>query len=181
MRIENMFFDEVILLSNDLHIDNRGYFTETFNLKKFKQGTQIDINFFQDNESMSGKNVARGLHYQESPHCQRKLVRVSYGKIRDFVVDIRKGSKTFGKYESIQLCSNVKNQLFIPEGFAHGFITLLDKTIVNYKVDSYYQPLYAKTISLFDPDIGIDLGIDKKDIILSQQDKNAPMLKDVIK
>ena len=123
----------------NIYKDHRGFFFESFNKKKFEDSTRQEINFVQDNQSQSSKGVLRGLHYQKGMHAQAKLVRVIQGSVQDIVVDIRPKSRTFGKHFSITLSSVNNIQLFIPRGFAHGFLALEDDTIFSYKCDNYYN------------------------------------------
>lgn len=169
---------DVILMEPKMFGDERGYFIETFREDKLKEFLGYKINFCQDNESKSKKGVLRGLHYQLPPFAQTKLVRVIQGKVLDVAVDIRKGSPTFGKYVAVELSGDNKRQLLIPKGFAHGFVTLEDDTIFNYKVDNYYSPECERGIKFDDLEIGIDWNFLKDEIIISDKDKNAPFLKD---
>ncbi len=150
---------------------------ESFRKDLFEENVR-KINFVQDNESKSTRGVLRGLHYQLPPFAQSKLVRVIKGKVLDVAVDIRKGSPTFGKYVAVELSEENKRELFIPRGFAHGFLVLSDEAIFTYKVDNYYAPEYDRSIRFDDPTIGIEWNFPKDKIIISQKDKNAPYLKD---
>ena len=130
---------EVFLIEPRVHIDNRGYFVETFKQAQFDEAVGYRVEFVQDNESKSiSRGVLRGLHFQSFPYTQAKLVRVLDGKVLDVAVDIRKNSKTFGHYVAIELSEENKKQLFIPRGFAHGFVVLSDSATIRYKVDAYY-------------------------------------------
>ncbi len=178
MEFEKTFIEDVIIIKPKVFSDARGYFFESFREDKFKNFLGYKINFCQDNESKSNRGVLRGLHYQLPPFAQAKLVRVIKGKVLDVAVDIRKGSPTFGKYVAVELSGDNKTQLFIPKGFAHGFITLEDETIFSYKVDSYYNPKYDRGIIYNDKSIGIDWVLKEDEIILSDKDKINPLLKD---
>lgn len=169
---------DVIIIEPKVFGDSRGYFFESFNKEVFKNSIGYEVNFCQDNESKSSKGVLRGLHYQLPPFSQSKLVRVIEGRVLDIVVDIRKGSPTFSKSISVELSSENKKQLFIPRGFAHGFITLSDTAIFQYKVDSDYSPEYDRGIAFDDISLNIDWKILLKDIELSDKDKIHPLLKD---
>ena len=136
--------------------DKRGYFLESFNQAVFKEGLNRDINFVQDNESFSSKGVLRGLHYQKGDYAQAKLVRVIKGKILDVVVDLRADSPTFSKHMSIELSEDNKTQLFIPRGFAHGFLVLSDTAIFSYKCDNFYNKASEGGIIYNDKDLNID-------------------------
>jgi len=130
---------DVILIEPTVHGDSRGYFMESFRHDLFEDGVGKQVNFVQDNESKSCKGVLRGLHYQLPPFAQAKLVRVIEGEVLDIAVDIRKSSATFGQYVAVELTSQNKHQLFVPSGFAHGFIVLSDAAVFSYKVDNYYS------------------------------------------
>lgn len=159
--------------------DERGYFVETFREDKLEEFLGFKVNFCQDNESKSSYGVLRGLHYQLAPFAQTKLVRVIKGKVLDVAVDIRKGSPTFGKYVAIELTEDNKKQLFIPRGFAHGFVVLSDEAIFAYKVDSYYSPECDRGIVFDDKDIGVDWQIEHSKLQLSSKDTKQPKFKDV--
>jgi dTDP-4-dehydrorhamnose 3,5-epimerase len=151
--------------------DQRGYFLESFNEKLFSEVVGKKITFVQDNESLSSKNVVRGLHFQKPPYAQGKLVRVVKGSVLDVAVDLRKKSPTFGKVFTIELSETNKRQFWIPEGFAHGFATLEDNTIFQYKCTSYYSPENEETIKWNDSTLGIDWKINEP--IISDKDKKG--------
>lgn len=159
--------------------DSRGYFVETFNENTFK-AAGIDARFVQDNESKSQYGVVRGLHYQLDPHAQAKLVRVIYGEVLDVVVDIRKGSPTYGKKYEVLLSGENKRQLFIPRGFAHGFSVLRDDTVFSYKCDNFYNKASEGGVLLSDPDLAIDWRVPVDKMIISEKDKNNPPLKNCV-
>lgn len=171
---------EVLLLEPKVYGDERGYFTETFRQDLFEELLGFEINFIQDNESKSAKGVLRGLHYQLPPFSQAKLVRVVDGSILDVVVDIRKNSSNFGRHLSVKLTSDNKRQLFIPKGFAHGFIVLSETAIFSYKVDNYYSAAHEQGLAFNDPELGINWQVDIKDIKLSDKDNKYPKLSDAI-
>lgn len=177
MTIEPTQIPEVLILKPKVFTDHRGYFFESYNADTFRN-LGIAINFVQDNESYSIKNVIRGLHYQLSPYAQTKLVRVVSGRIFDVAVDIRKNSPTFGKYIGVELSDENKYQLLVPKGFAHGFVVLSDFAIVNYKCDQYYKPEADRGIRYNDPEIGIDWQIPPEQAIVSAKDNVHPALKD---
>lgn len=156
--------------------DDRGYFLESFNSKKFNELLGVDIKFVQDNESFSSKGVLRGLHYQLGQHAQAKLVRVVKGEVLDVAVDIRKKSKTFGQYISVVLSENNKKQLFIPRGFAHGFIVLSETAIFSYKCDNHYNKQSEGGIIYNDPKLNIDWKLPNNEFILSDKDLLLPTL-----
>ncbi len=167
---------DVIIIEPKVHGDSRGYFVETFRQDKLEAFLGYRVNFCQDNESKSSKGVLRGLHYQLAPASQTKLVRVIQGRVLDVAVDIRKSSPTFGKHVAVELSAENKRQLFIPRGFAHGFVVLEDDTVFAYKVDNYYSPQNDRGILFNDKNLGIDWTL-KSDILnLSDKDKNQPLL-----
>jgi len=151
--------------------DNRGYFFESFREDLFRE-FGIDCSFVQDNESRSEKHVLRGLHFQRPPFSQAKLVRVVAGTVLDVAVDIRKSSPTYGQWEAIHLSGDNKLMAFIPEGFAHGFVTLEENTIFQYKCSNYYRKESEGAIIWNDPDLGIDWGTDHP--VVSSKDQAAP-------
>lgn len=171
---------EVILIEPTVHGDDRGYFVETFRQDLFEEVVGYQVNFIQDNESKSTKGVLRGLHYQLPPYTQAKLVRVIEGSVLDVVVDIRKSSPTFGQYVSVELTGENKHQLFIPHGFAHGFVVLSDSATFSYKVDNYYAPDYDKGIAFDDVKLAIDWQLPLNELQLSDKDKTHPNLSDVV-
>ena len=177
MKFTKTDIPDVVLIEPLVRGDSRGYFMETFLLDKFLKEV-TDTTFVQENESCSAYGVLRGLHYQLPPHAQSKLVRVVKGKIYDVAVDIRRESPTFGNYVGFELSGENKRQLFIPRGFAHGFVTLEDNTIVQYKTDSYYAPNSEGAILWSESEIGIDWPVESSRIILSPKDKNSPRLRD---
>jgi len=160
--------------------DNRGFFYEFFNTEKFYHNTEISIQFIQDNLAKSDKGALRGLHFQKGKFAQAKLVSVLQGAVLDIIVDIRKDSKTFGQYFSVELNDKNKKQLFVPRGFAHAYLCLKDNTLFYYKVDNYYHKESEGGIIYNDPDLSIDWQFDLSEIILSEKDKKLPLLKDII-
>ena len=169
MILEQTDIEDVILITPNVYSDDRGYFMESFNQKKIDM--LIKESFVQDNESVSHKNVLRGLHLQLPPYAQAKLVRVVKGSILDVAVDLRKNSITYGKHFKHVLSGENKKQLFIPVGFAHGFLSLEDNTILNYKCSDYYHTDSERAIAWNDPDLSIDWGIKKP--ILAEKDRLA--------
>ena len=153
--------------------DARGYFYESYNKKEFDR-LVTPVDFVQDNQSMSTYGVMRGLHFQRPPHAQAKLVRCIKGRVLDVAVDIRKDSPTYGKYVSVELTDENMLQFFIPRGFAHGFVVLSETAVFQYKCDNFYAPEADGGISIIDESLGIDWGIELKDAILSDKDKNHP-------
>lgn len=160
----------VVVVEPNVFGDSRGYFLESFNQKLF-ESVCGPVTFVQDNESKSVRGVLRGLHFQRPPFAQAKLVRCISGRVLDIAVDIRKGSPTFGKYITIELTGENKRQLFIPKGFAHGFVVLSDEAIFAYKVDNEYSPSHDDGIVWNDPEIGIDWQLPENEILLSAKDK----------
>ncbi|PIV92785.1 MAG: dTDP-4-dehydrorhamnose 3,5-epimerase [Flavobacteriaceae bacterium CG17_big_fil_post_rev_8_21_14_2_50_33_15] len=150
--------------------DRRGYFFESFNQQKFNESIGLNINFIQDNESFSSKGVLRGLHYQIGKYAQAKLVRVIKGNVLDIAVDLRNNSPTFGEYVSIELSEDNKAQLFIPRGFAHGFVVLSDTAIFSYKCDNFYNKQSEGGIIYNDKDLNIDWILSENDFIVSEKD-----------
>jgi len=178
MKFTRTKIEDVVIIEPKVHGDERGYFVETFRQDLLEEFLGFSLNFCQDNESKSSKGVLRGLHYQLPPDAQTKLVRVIKGKVLDVAVDIREGSPTFGEYVAVELSEENKKQLFVPRGFAHGFVVLEDDTIFAYKVDNYYSPECDRGIAFDDPSIGIDWGLPKEELKLSVKDKKQPLLKD---
>ena len=166
----------VYIIEPQVFGDHRGYFMETYSTAKFHE-IGIDNEFVQDNQSFTAqKGTLRGLHFQNDPMAQAKLVRVIRGAVLDVAVDIRKGSPTYKQWVSVELSAENKRMFFIPRGFAHGFVTLTDDVEFVYKVDNLYSKECDRGIRFNDPDIGVDWGID--DPILSQKDTTSPFLKD---
>lgn len=177
LKIINTQLSDVKILKPEIFEDARGNFSETFNLNKFRNAIGFTNTFVQDNQSMSRKGVVRGLHAQKAPNTQAKLVRVVYGRIFDVAVDIRRGSASFGKWAGCILSSENSYQLWIPEGFAHGFMALSDTAVVSYKTSNYYCPNSEVTISWNDQDIGIEWP-SKIEPIISSKDTYGLSLKD---
>jgi len=171
--------DGVIIVEPRIFEDERGYFFESYNEAEFiKNG--IHAKFVQDNQSKSSYGVVRGLHSQKGEHAQAKLVRVLEGKVLDVAVDVRKNSKTFGKYVAVELSAENKRQLFIPRGFLHGFSVLSKEAVFAYKCDNFYCKESEFGVSYNDSDIGVDWKIPQNQIIVSEKDKNAHSLKDLM-
>ncbi len=156
--------------------DDRGYFMESFNEQTFRQGTQTDVHFVQDNQSYSTKGVLRGLHYQTGAHAQAKLVRVLKGEVLDVAVDIRPGSPTFGQYESVLLSGENQKQFFVPRGFAHGFLVLSESAVFFYKCDNFYNKESEGGILYNDPSLKINWDFPESGLIISEKDKIQPTL-----
>ena len=180
MKFTPQVISDVFLIEPNLLSDNRGYFLETFRKDLLEDAIGYKINFVQDNESKSTKGVLRGLHYQLYPCAQSKLVRVIEGSVLDVVVDLRKSSKTFGKHLSIVLSSENNFQLFIPRGFAHGFVVLSDEAIFSYKVDNYYSREHERGIAYNDKNLVINWQLPLQKLKLSEKDKNYPLLSETL-
>ncbi|MCH5167408.1 MAG: dTDP-4-dehydrorhamnose 3,5-epimerase [Erysipelotrichales bacterium] len=178
--IQNDFFEGVIVLEPEIHEDERGYFYETWH--NYQYNTYLDHlygNFIQDNESCSKKGVFRGLHWQLPPFDQAKLVRCVKGHIISFVVDMRLNSERCGQYKYFDLSEKNKRQLFIPRGFAHGYLSLEDDTIVNCKVDNYYNDYCERSFNVADLHLENLLNKFNFNMVLSEKDAEAPMIKDL--
>jgi dTDP-4-dehydrorhamnose 3,5-epimerase len=156
MNIIQTAIPDLLIIEPKVFGDERGFFFESFNQKSFQSATGLDVEFVQDNHSKSARNVLRGLHYQTAPHAQGKLVRVVQGEVFDVAVDIRQGSKTFGQWLGLTLSAENKKQLWIPPGFAHGFLTLSETAEFLYKTTDYYSPVHERCIAWNDPEIGIE-------------------------
>lgn len=168
----------LLILEPRIFNDDRGYFFESFNDKTFKSVTGLDINFVQDNQARSTINVLRGLHYQNVPHAQTKLIRALEGAIWDVVVDLRKGSDTYGRWYGVELSAENKRQFLIPQGFAHGYSVLSPTAEVFYKCDDFYSKEDEGGLYYADPEIQIDWKINLDDAIVSEKDKVQPGLKE---
>lgn len=175
MEIKRLLLTDALIISLEKFKDQRGYFQEVFNEDQFQLLSKKKISFIQINESYSNKFIARGMHLQKEPYGQNKIVRVTKGKVLDIIIDLRKSSQTFMKYEIIELNESDDNILFIPNGFAHGFISLSDKTIFNYIVDSNYMPSYEAGFNMNDQIFG--KSFENYKIKLSKKDQQLPSLK----
>ncbi len=174
MQFEKTSIPDIILCKPDVYNDERGYFFETFKKKDFENFLGTIVNFCQDNESKSVKGVLRGLHYQLPPFAQSKLVRVVKGTVLDIVVDIRRDSLTFGQHVTVELSEQNQHQLYIPKGFAHGYVVLSDEAIFCYKVDCYYNRESERGIIYNDSYLQLDWKFSLKDLIISEKDKIQP-------
>ena len=171
--------DGLVVLKPTVFKDNRGYFMESYN-QKILNKLLGNVNFVQDNESESSRGVLRGLHFQNPPYTQSKLVRCVKGIILDVALDLRKNSKTYGQFEGRVLSSENKEQLFIPKGFAHGFVVLSESAIFSYKVDNYYNLESESGVLWNDSDLNIDWKIKETGIIVSEKDNNLPTFNKII-
>ncbi len=176
MKITTTPIEGLLILEPVVHRDDRGYFFESYNKKTFQSATGVNIDFVQDNQALSVKNVLRGLHYQNNPVPQSKLLRVLEGSIWDVAVDIRKESKTYGQWFGLELSAENKLQFLIPHGFAHGYAVLSDVATVFYKCDNLYNKECEGGVFFNDPAIHIDWKIDLSKAIISEKDKNQPLL-----
>lgn len=176
MNITQSELSGLLVIDPKVFGDDRGYFFESYNAEVFK-AAGLEVDFMQDNESRSGKGVLRGMHFQEPPFEQGKLIRVARGAVMDVSVDIRKDSPTYGKWAAFELSEQNKRMLWIPPGFAHGFVTLEDDTIFIYKCTKVYNKESENSIHWDDPDLGIDWGVE--DPIISDKDKAAPSFKEL--
>ena len=175
MEVKKTDIEGVVILEPRLFEDERGYFFEAFSEREFAEKVR-ECHFVQENEAYSTYGVVRGLHFQRPPHAQSKLVRVVKGRVLDVVVDIRKGSPTFGKHIAVELSAENHRQLFIPRGFAHGYSVLSEEALLEYKCDNYYAPASEGAILWNDPALGIDWQIPSESVILSDKDLKNPAL-----
>ncbi|MCS2154924.1 dTDP-4-dehydrorhamnose 3,5-epimerase [Scandinavium goeteborgense] len=178
MNIIKTDIPDVMILEPKIFGDDRGFFFESFNQKIFEEAVGRKVEFVQDNHSKSSKGVLRGLHYQQEPYAQGKLVRCVAGEVFDVAVDIRKASPTFGKWVGVNLSAENKRQLWIPEGFAHGFLVLSEIAEFVYKTTDFYHPESDRGILWNDPIIGVNWGLGN-DVTLSDKDKNHPSFNDI--
>jgi dTDP-4-dehydrorhamnose 3,5-epimerase len=177
MQATPLAIPEVILFTPKVFGDDRGFFYESFNEKVFKEVTGLKPRFVQDNHSKSQKGVLRGLHYQVAPKAQGKLVRVTQGEVFDVAVDIRKGSPTYGKWVGATLSADNRCQMWIPEGFAHGFVTLSDSAEFLYKTTDFYSPEHERCIAWNDPTIGIKWPLKSAPVLSGKDQHGKPLVK----
>ena len=175
MEVKKTDIEGVVILEPRLFEDERGYFFEAFSEREFTEKVR-ECHFVQENEAYSTYGVVRGLHFQRPPHAQSKLVRVVKGRVLDVVVDIRKGSPTFGKHIAVELSAENHRQLFIPRGFAHGYSVLSEEALLEYKCDNYYAPASEGAILWNDPALAIDWQLPTESVILSDKDLKNPAL-----
>ena len=174
MRVIETELTDAFIIEPEVFGDSRGYFFESWNQQALQEAGLV-CEFVQDNESRSRYGVLRGLHYQAAPYTQAKLVRVISGTVLDVIVDIRKGSPTFGKHIGVELSGENKRQLFVPRGFAHGFVVLSDDVIFAYKCDNRYMPSHERGIAFDDPALGIDWRVPADQLLLSEKDRRNPV------
>lgn len=170
---------DVVVVEPRIFGDDRGYFFESWSQRDFDAQVR-SVQFVQDNESKSRYGVLRGLHFQKGVHAQSKLVRVIKGRVLDVAVDIRKGSPTFGQHVAVELSGENHRQIFIPRGFAHGFVVLSEEAVFQYKCDNLYAPESEGAIQWNDPALGIDWRIPVADVVLSEKDKKHPLLAECV-
>ena len=175
MTFEPTGIDDLVVITPKVFKDDRGYFFESFNLDKFTAHTGLAPNFIQDNQAGSVRGVLRGLHYQTGDAAQAKLVRAIEGEVLDVAVDLRPASPTFGKSFSVLLTAENQKQLFVPRGFAHGYLVLSDWAVFGYKVDNRYAPEREGGVRFDSPELNIDWPIDPSEIILSPKDEILPV------
>ena len=173
MKFVNTPIEGLVIIEPTVFEDDRGCFLESYNKKKFEKAIG-KISFVQDNESKSSRGVLRGLHFQKPPYAQAKLVRCIEGKVLDVAVDIRDGSDTYGKHVSVELTAENKKQVFIPRGFAHGFLVLSESAIFAYKVDNSYAPTHDAGIRWDDSLLNIQWGVSESDVLVSEKDAKLP-------
>ena len=178
MKVISTEIECVKIIEPDRLGDSRGWFSEVYSLERYRS-FGIDAEFVQDNESFSSKGVIRGLHWQASPHTQAKLVRVARGAVWDVAVDIRKASKTYGRHVAVELSAENGRQLFIPRGFAHGFVVLEDNTLFCYKCDNYYSAAADRGMRFDDPTLGIEWPKIDIPLTLSEKDMKQPMFAEI--
>ena len=178
MKVIKTDIEGVVIIEPEVFGDGRGYFLESFSQRAF-ESMVAPIRFVQDNRSYSRYGVVRGLHYQKEPYAQSKLVSCVVGRVLDVAVDIREGSVTYGKHVAVELSAENHRQLFIPKGFAHGYVVLEDDTVFQYKCDEYYHPEAEGGIAWNDPQIAIDWGVAENEVILSEKDKHRPLLSEL--
>src|SRR6478609_8015317 len=179
VRLIETGFDDLFIIETFKIGDSRGYFSETYNYRDLKS-LGLDIQFVQDNQSRSMRGVLRGLHYQNAPHAQTKMVRVISGTILDVVLDLRKDKSTFGKIFQLEMSAEKNQQFLVPKGFAHSFIVLSESAEILYKTDDFHYPELEGGIAYNDADLKIDWKIPVSEMIISDRDKKHPKLKDAI-
>jgi dTDP-4-dehydrorhamnose 3,5-epimerase len=174
MQVEETKLKDCFIIKDTLFKDPRGYFFESFNQQKFNELTRLNVQFVQDNQSYSSKGVLRGLHFQYGEFSQAKLVRVLNGRVLDVAVDLRRDSLTFGEHVAVELSEDNKKQLFVPRGFAHGFVVLSEVATFFYKCDNYFNKSSESCIFCFDVNLNIDWKLSGSELQLSDKDKSLP-------
>jgi dTDP-4-dehydrorhamnose 3,5-epimerase len=178
MKIKQTPLKDCYIIEPTIFEDDRGYFFEKFNEKKFEELTGMNGHFVQDNISKSSYGVVRGIHLQKAEHAQAKLVSCLEGRVWDVVVDLREDSPTFGKWFGIELTAENKIQLYIPRGFGHGFSVLSENAVFSYKCDNFYNKESEGNVLFNDPELQVDWKLEEKDMILSEKDKDASLFKE---
>lgn len=178
INVRQTSIEGLLLIEPHVFHDGRGYFFESFNAREFNEATGLEVTFVQDNQASSQYGVLRGLHFQLPPFSQAKLVSVVRGRVLDVAVDLRRGSPTYGRYEAVDLSEDNHLQVYIPHGFAHGYLVLSETALFQYKCDSFYAPQSEGGLAWDDPDIGIEWPIDRHHILLSEKDRRRGLLKD---
>ena len=178
MKLIQTSIKDLVVIEPEVFCDSRGHFFESYNKENFDKNFG-NTNFVQDNESKSEKGVLRGFHFQKPPFDQAKLVRCIEGQVLDIALDLRKESKTYGKYEKVTLSAKNKKQFFIPRGFAHAFLVLSETAVFSYKVDNIYAPNYDSGVIWNDPTLSIDWGLNVSELIISEKDKNLDFLSEI--
>ena len=173
MKFVNTSIEGLVIIEPTVFEDDRGCFSESYNKKKFEKAIG-NVSFVQDNESKSSRGVLRGLHFQKPPYAQAKLVRCIKGRVLDIAVDIRDGSDTYGEHITVELSGENKKQVFIPRGFAHGFLVLSNTAIISYKIDNSYAPAYDAGIRWDDPTLNIHWGVNESEVLVSEKDAKLP-------
>ena len=181
MKIIKTDIPDLLIIEPDVFGDDRGYFFESFSQRKFEEATGINVDFVQDNESLSAYGVVRGLNFQKPPHEQAKLVRAVRGKVLDVALDLRPDSPTYGQYAAVELSDENHRQLFIPKGFAHGFSVLSEEAVFQYKCDDYYAPECEDGIAYNDPDLAVDWQVPTEEMVISAKDLNRKTFKEYSK
>lgn len=176
MEITKCPIEGLYILEPQCHADERGYFMESFRADEFTRLTGVEPHFVQENESLSRRGVVRGLHYQLPPYAQAKLVRVVRGEVWDVAVDLRRSSPTFGEHLAVRLSAENRRQLYIPEGFAHGFVALSEEAVLQYKCSEYYHPEAEGGVAWDDATLAIEWPIAAEDVMLSAKDRQHPAL-----
>jgi dTDP-4-dehydrorhamnose 3,5-epimerase len=178
MKIKKTSIEGLVIVEPEIFRDGRGYFYESYNARDFETATGVKVEFVQDNQAFSRYGVLRGLHFQLPPHDQAKLVSVVRGRVLDVAVDLRKGSPTYGRYEAVELSGDNHLRLFIPRGFAHGYLVLSRTALFQYKCDGFYAPKAEGGLAWDDPDIGIKWPLAPEELMLSPKDLRHGLLKD---
>lgn len=176
MRVTATALPEILVIEPTVFSDERGYFFESFSKRGFDSAVGRNVDFVQDNQSHSTKGVLRGLHFQRTPHAQGKLVRVVHGRVFDVAVDIRKHSPTFSRWVGVELTGENHKQVWIPEGFAHGFFVISDSAVVVYKTTAYYSPHSESSLRWSDPDLAINWPLHDAEPVVAAKDAKAPLL-----